>query len=279
VRPSRVDSVFDAAILGRNASGDYAITTSAQLRTQRGRAIEASLGYSTTRSRDRMWLAHFPGRALLEGTILDGQLENRALSTSWFDVPHRVQGLATIKLPFRSRISLLYSGASGRPFTYTVAGDANADGMGVNLRQDPVYVPRDSMDITLDSAQNWAELDAIIKSIPCLQQQRGRIVSKNSCRNPWFGTLSARATRELSVFRGRSLEISADLYNVMNLLNPRWGLSRYEGLTFGTDLLESRGGYDVVNQRGRYGLVRLERSQLDDLASRWQLEIGARYLF
>lgn len=279
VRPSRIDTVFDAVFRGRNASGDNALMTSVQLRTQRDRSIEGSVGYSTTRSRDRMWLAHFPGRALLEGTVLEGSLENRALSTSWFDVPHRVQGQVTVTLPYRSRLSLLYSGASGRPFTYTVIGDANADGLGSNLRQDAVYVPRDSMDITLDSAQNWAALDSIIRSLPCLDRQRGRVMARNSCRNPWFGALSARATRELPAPRGRSLELSADLYNVLNLLNPRWGLSRYDGLTFGTDLLEARGGYDVAGQRGRYGLVRPPRGQLDDLASRWQLEISARYVF
>ena len=279
VRPSRIDTVFDAVFRGRNASGDNALTASVQLRTQRDRRIEGSVGYSTTRSRDRMWLAHFPGRALLEGTVLEGSLENRALSTSWFDVPHRVQGQVTMTLPYRSRLSLLYSGASGRPFTYTVLGDANADGLGANLRQDAVYVPRDSMDITLDSAQNWAALDSIIRSLPCLDRQRGRVMARNSCRNPWFGALSARATRELPVPRGRSLEVSADLYNVLNLLNPHWGLSRYDGLTFGTDLLEARGGYDVARQRGRYGLVRPPRGQLDDLASRWQLEISARYVF
>ena len=51
--------------------------------------------------------------------------------------------MADVHLPYRLRLGLLYAGASGRAFTYTVGGDANADGMGVNLRQDPVYVPRD----------------------------------------------------------------------------------------------------------------------------------------
>jgi hypothetical protein len=74
------------------------------------------------------------------------------------------------------------------------------------------------------------------------------------------------------------VEFSADIYNVANMLNQRWGLSRYDSFTFGTDLLTAR-GYDTTNQRGRYGVQAPERGQIDDLASRWQIEVSARYVF
>jgi hypothetical protein len=278
ITPRRVSQAFDAVVHGSNTSGDHALSLTAQLRTTADRAIEGTVLYSHTRSRDRMWLAHYPGRALLEGTILDGPLDKRSLSTSWYDVPHRVHAITTIRLPYRTRVSLLYAGTSGRPFTYTVSGDANGDGMGGALRQDPAYIPRDSLDITLDSAGNWSKLDAFIRQVPCLQRQRGKLAARNSCRNPWFGTINARATKQLPRRTGQKVEFSADIYNVANMLNQRWGLSRYDGFTFGTDLLTAR-GYDTTNQRGRYGVQVPERGQIDDLASRWQIEVSARYVF
>jgi hypothetical protein len=238
-----------------------------------------------------MSIAHIVARAMLEGTIVDGTLENRRLGTSLFEIPHRLQLTAGMRLPYNTQLGLLYSGASGRPFTYTVGGDANADGMGVGLRQDAAYVPRDRADITMDgnggaagigtAAQQdsaYALLDSFIEAVPCLRAQRGRILARNSCRNAWFGTLNARATKAFPTIRGQSLEVSADVYNVLNLINPRWGLSRYDGLTFGTDLLVLR-GYDTANSRGIYQFVPPPRNQIEDLASRWQMELSVRYLF
>lgn len=278
--PTLRSTAFDRVIVVSNRSGDNALSFTAQLRTQGGgrRRVEGSALYSHTRSRDRMWLAHFPARALLEGTVLDGTLENRRLATSWFDVPHRVQVVATTRLPYRASLTLMYAGSTGRPFTYTVSGDPNADGMGVGLRQDPAYVPRDSADITLTNPADWGRLNAFIDQVPCLREQRGRLVARNSCRNPWFGTLNARLTKQLPMRRGQWLEVSADIYNVLNLVNARWGHSRYHGLTFATDLVSLQ-GYDAAAGRGRYQALSPPRNQINNLASRWQSEISARYVF
>ncbi len=293
---NRLTTAFQQVVRVSDRSGDHALSVTAQLRTRFGGAIEGSALYAWTRARDRMSIAHLQARAMLEGTVLDGTLEDRRLGTSLFEIPHRVQLLATMRLPHRASVTLSYAGASGRPFTYTVGGDANADGMGVNLRQDPVYVPRHPTlggDISLvvpDSQgsgrfvpappSEYTRLGTFINMVPCLREQRGRILARNSCRNPWFGTLNARLTKTIPAVRGQSLEIAADVYNVLNLISPRWGLSRYDGLTFGTDLLILK-GYDTANGRGIYEFRDPEppRGQIDDLASRWQVEVSVRYVF
>lgn len=289
--PTRLSPAFDRVVRVSNRRGDHALSVSAQLRTRFGGAVEGNALYAYTRARDRMSIAHIAARAMLEGTVLDGTLEDRRLGTSLFEIPHRVQLMATMRLPYRASLSLLYAGASGRPFTYDVAGDANADGLGVNLRQDPAYVPRSRTDITMDGngsaagvgtpAQQdsaYADFDSFIRAVPCLREQRGRIVARNSCRNPWFGTLNARVTKAFPTVAGQSFELSADVYNMLNLINSRWGLSRYDGLTFGTDLVVLR-GYDTSNGRGIYEFRLPPRNQIEDLASRWQVEVSVRYLF
>lgn len=269
---------LDAVTRVRSRSGDHALTFTAQVRGELRYGVHGSVQYSHTRSRDRMWLAHFPARALLEGTVLEGTLQDRALATSWYDVPHRVLALGTLRLPLRTRLMVSYSGSSGRRFTYTVQGDANADGLGVTLRQDPVYVPRDSQDVSLTNPAMWGPLNAYIESVPCLRGQRGRLMARNSCRNPWFGLMNARMVKEIVPARGGALEITVDVYNVMNLINARKGLSRYDGLTFGKDLLLLR-GYDAAAGRGIYAFEEPPRIQVEDMASRWQIELGVRYVF
>jgi len=71
-----------------------------------------------------------------------------------------------------------------------VQGDASADGIGSGLMPNAIVcMPRDSLDIALANPPDRGTLDGFIESEPCLRRQRGRILQRNSCRNPWFGTL------------------------------------------------------------------------------------------
>src|SRR2546426_2898305 len=240
-----------------------------------------------------MSLVNFQARPNLETTPLDGTLEDRRLGTSYFEIPHRVELSAAARLPYRVRLSLLYAGASGAPFTYVIAGDANADGIGTGtMLNDIVYVPRDRADIELDgngtaagfgtAAQQdsvYALLDNFIQAEPCLRRERSRIPARNSCRDPWFGTLNARLTKAFPTLSGQSLELSADVYNVLNLLNRRWGQSRFTVLNPPEAPMLELAGYDAGAGRGIYRIRLPKLRQIRDLASRWQMEGSVRHVF
>lgn len=263
-------------------SADNSLSLSAQLRKRVGETLEASAFYAFTRARDQMSLVNFFARQNLEHTPLDGTLENRALRTSYFEVPHRVQLSARARLPHGVGLSLLYAGASGTPYTYVITGDANADGIPLGqLTPDIVYVPVDSADIVLDSAAKWGRLNNFINGEPCLQHQRGRILARNSCRNPWFGTLNARFSKGFPTAAGQSVELTADVYNVLNLVNRRWGLYRVTAPAPAWPMLRLR-GYDTIAQRGIYEPTLPTLRDVQDLEgrwSRWLAELGIRYTF
>lgn len=216
----------------------------------------------------------------------------RPLRTSYFEIPHRVQLSAAVRLPFRAWLSLLYTGASGTPYTHVIEGDANADGIGgVPLFNDIVYVPRDRVDISVDgngiapgvgtAAQQdsvYALLDDLVRAERCLREQRGRIAERNSCRNPWFGTVNARLTKAVPTRAGQSLELVADVYNVPNLLSRRWGQSRRTIPDPWVQTLRLV-GYDPSAGRGVYQYIFRGLRRLQDLPSRWQVEVSVRYVF
>lgn len=292
VTPSRPASGFGQVVRVSNRGGDHALSLSLQLRKQFGDRVTASGFYAFTRARDRMSVVNPLARTNLENTPLNGTLESRPLRTSYFDIPHRVQLGATVQLPFRAWLSLLYAGASGTPYTHMVQGDVNADGIGdVPLINDVMYVPRDRGDISLDgngiaagvgtAAEQdsvYALIDGLIRAEPCLRAQRGRILERNSCRNPWFGTVNARLTKVVPTRAGQSLELTADVYNVLNLLNSRWGQSR---VTIPDPWVQTLrlGGYDASAGRGVYQYVFRGLERVQDLASRWQVEVSVRYVF
>jgi hypothetical protein len=142
-------------------------------------------------------------------------------------------------------------------------GTGNAAGVGTPTQQDSVY----------------ALVESFIQAEPCLREQRGRLLARNSCRNPWFGTLNARLTKAIPTAGGQSLELSANVYNVLNLLNHQWGQPRFTTLAPWVDMMRLV-GYDSTAGRGVYQDLLPPRQVLDvDLVSRWQLELSARYVF
>jgi hypothetical protein len=290
--PARRASTLGQVVRVSNRNGDRTVALSAQVRKRFGEGAEARALYAHTRAWDRMSIPNARAFANLGVTPLDGTLADRRLRTSYFEIPHRVELSVALRLPNRLRLSVLYAGASGTPYTYIIAGDANADGIGVsNFNNDVVYVPRSRLDIALDgngsssgvgtAAQQdsvYVLLDAFIRAEPCLNGQRGRIMVRNNCRNPWFGTLNARLTKAFQTVGGHSLELAADLYNVLNLISREWGQSRVTTLNPGVPLLQLA-GYDASAERGIYRVQLPGLRQVQDLASRWQLELSARYVY
>lgn len=185
----------------------------------------------------------------------------------------KVTLVGALDLPLKARLTLFYNGSSGAPFTYRVEGDANADGVtafgGLQLN-DPVYVPRDAADITLAEPDQWADPDNYIRSHPCLREQRGQLLRRNSCRNPWVSLMNARVSTVFPTVRGQSVELIADLFNGLNFLDGEWAVRRSIG---GTAILRLV-GYDPVNQRGIYVFQTRDANRRDLEATRSRMQVG-----
>ncbi len=189
--------------------------------------------------------------------------------------------VGTIDLPLGLRLGLVYTGGSSAPFTYVLENDANADGFwSSTVSNDVVYVPRDAGDITLADPTEFATLDRLIRGEPCLRNQRGRLLERNSCRDPWVHETDARLAKRFHLADRRVLEVTADLFNVLNIVNGDWGLVRQTIADFGNAVpLMELVGFDVPNGRGVYQLVPVHRRRIDVNASRWRLQLGGTLSF
>jgi hypothetical protein len=277
--PNRRSAAFGPVIEIRNSSGDRSYVASAQLQKRFGGGGEFGAAYTYTDSKDRLSAAGDLASVNLGATnILDGTLDQRRLAASMYSVPHKVTLVGALDLPLRARFSLFYNGLSGAPYTFRVEGDPNADGVTVlsDLElNDPVYVPRNAADITLADPGQWEALDSYIRSQPCLREQRGQLLRRNSCRNPWVSLMNARLSKVLPTTRGQSVELIADLFNVLNFLDGEWAVRRGIG---GTAIL-ALVGYDPVHQRGIYVFQTRNPNVRDLESTRWRMQLGARYTF
>ena len=287
------DTAFGEIYRVSNRSGDESVSLSAQLQKSFGDVLSLQASYAWSRARDRMSLVNFPSRANFSNTPLDGSLDGRHLRPSFFETPHKVSLGATLTAPHGLQLALLYLGASQPPYTYVVRGDVNADGIGVpgSLNNDIVYVPKNAtrggdIDLVVQAPGGFAaapdsvydRLEAFIERQPCLREQRGRIMKRGSCRNGWLDLLNARVSETLSAANDHHIEVIADIFNLPNLINSRWGRHRDVTTDPSIPLLRLR-KYDTTLGRGRYGLETLSRGSVDNTASRWQVQLGLRYGF
>src|SRR5256886_5582892 len=237
IAPSRANDI----ILNRNVSKDQSTSLAFQLQKRFSDGLEFSASYTYSHSLDVMSMTSDITNSNYNFAALDGTIANRNLRTSAFDRPHKVSLSGTVNVPFGGRFSLIYNGLSGTAYTYVVSGDANADGVFGN---DPVDVPRGPSDIRLQNPASYDTLNARINSEPCLRENRGRILPRNACRNPWQDYLNARVSWAIPTVSGHTLEITADMLNVLNFINSGRGLIRQTGPGFEEQNLTRQVGYD-----------------------------------
>jgi hypothetical protein len=112
-----------------------------------------------------------------------------------------------------------------------------------------------------------------------MRENRGAIMRRNSCRNPAVAMLDGRIAKGISLRRAHRVEISADLFNIPNLLRSDWGLVRETTPREDVPLLVLT-GWNPATNRPRYAVSQLP--PIDPIvpdASRWRAQLGARYEF
>ena len=274
---SRVTATYADVIRNLNTSGDHSASLTVQAQKRFSNGIEFSAAYTYSHTVDFRSMGSDITNSNYRFGVLNGPVDAPTLATSFFDRPHKVTVSGTVDTPFDTRFSLFYTGISGTPITYVVNGDINADGFSGN---DAVYVPINTADITMPVAGQAATLDNYINNEPCLRNNRGHILPRNACRNPWQNLFSARVSKVFSTLHGQSIEITADMLNVLNFLNSSWGLIKATGINEETNLIRLT-GYDPINGRGIYALNLPIKNQvtLNRIDSRWVFQLGARYAF
>jgi hypothetical protein len=283
--PTRVDTEdLNAAMQVFNKNGGRVYTATFQLQQRLGDRADLSLGYTYSNSRDRISFTSSQAFSNFQFAPVDGANDDRNVRPSAFDRPHKLTAAGTVRLPLGFATGLTYVGVSGAPYTWTVSGDVNADGISGN---DAVFVPAEASQISLMDPSQYAALDQFISSQGCLNESRGHIIRRGACRNPWLNLVNLRLSwtspKVSAVDKDHRLEIQFDIFNLLNLLNNDWGLldqaASFE--THGSQFLRAV-GYDAAQRRPIYTFTApqaVESTIYSPTASRWRMQLGARYTF
>ncbi len=230
-----------------------------------------------------------------------------ALSYSNFDLRHRIVAtfgaLCKWNETNSTSITFFYSGASGNPYSLVYQSAPFANGSNAMLP----YIPKDANDIklmdvkdgngnvTYSAQQQWVDLNDFIENDPYLKTRRGQYAERNGLRTPWVHNLDMKILHEFKLSKSnhyKTLQISLDILNVLNLINNDWGhvnfvtnLNNYtvNFLKFVNDGSKNPGApstgytpsFNFVKPTG----IDNHYYTLDPINSRWQMQLGVKYNF
>ena len=300
--PNRVDDAFGPVMQLTNKSKNYSYLLSAELEREFFNTLDVLASYTFSRAFDTRSLTSSIATSNYGYAPIGGDPNDPDLSPSSFDRPHKVLVSATANL-FEdfggTQLTLFYLGRSGKPYSYVYDGDVNGDGYEtfgvVNGRNnDLVYVPEASSEITWNPAGRPAAEDErlfneLVGLESCLQDARGSILERNSCRAPWVNTLNLKLEQGLPIptERGR-VHLMLDVFNVLNLLNQEWGLEQAPAFSE-INLLQLRGrdnatqdmqfDYYLSTLRDESDVERAVLPYTTFFTSRWNIQAGVRIAF
>ncbi len=174
-------------------------------------------------------------------------------------------------------------------YSYVYAGDLNQDGIRNN---DLLYVPANKDDIHFgsvdangngvvapDAAAQWTALNAFISQDPYLKTRRGKYAQRNGAMLPWYSELDFKFVQDIRLSKNNKhkFQVSLDILNLGNLLSPKWGVREFAT----TDTPVSVTGVDKNGVPYFKFDANLKNSYVDDvsLRSKWQMQLGLRYIF
>ena len=229
------------------------------------------------------------------------------LSYSNFDLRHRIVAVLGGSFNWNKHnitsLSFFYSGQSGSPYSVVYNSGGNPYGNAANANLP--YIPKAQNDILLKdytingqvytAAQQWADLDKLISGDKYLSTRRGQYAERNGLRTPWNHNLDMKLMHEfiLGNERKHSLQLSFDVFNVLNLINNDWGhiyfvtnINNYtvNMLTFVTDANNTAVGKPASGYQPTFNFIKPTGLHdhyytTDPLNSRWQGQIGIKYSF
>jgi hypothetical protein len=296
--------------------GDYTYSITGTVQKTFFDNFQGSLAYSYSQTRDiAATTSSTQGSNYRYQRDISGYLEDRSLTRGKEDMPHRIVATGTWRLKTLTDFSVVYVGNSGAPFDYVYgagsgsgSGDANADGQSQN---DLVYVPKDAHDpneilftgfngvspgltagqAVLDAQAQADAFDRYIDRVPCLRKSRGKLLSRNACRNPWQNDVDVSIGQSLRAFGQQNLQLRLDVINFGNLLNKRWGWQNFSDqnntcgpICSATTLLTQTGNVTAGRtQQTIQGIYTFNKTMkpwnADNASSNYRMQLSMRYSF
>jgi hypothetical protein len=290
---------INSAVVLENTNAGYSTALTAIIAKSFTGGFNASLAYTYTQAKEAFSTAGSTAGSVWATTANVGTSNDVESGYTGFYVPHRIVGSASYKFNYLNHaattIGVFYQGQAGSsPISYTVNGDLNGDGNSSDL----MYIPKKASDIsfkdynatvngvvyTYTAQQQQAALEQFIKNTPYLNGHRGQYAQRNAAFLPWYNRVDANILQDFYIMAGgqkHTLQISAVVQNLPNLLNKYWGIQKQITFTNPLTYLSTDPSTNIPSYNMRQLNGKLVNTPYVDAtsATTWSLLIGAKYIF
>ena len=237
-------NITNAMVLDRTNKGRSFIFTT-QISKAFNKGLYLSVAYNYTFSQDVTANPGSQASSVWSVNPTSRTLNDFELAPSNFAVPHRVVATVSYRIEYlkhmATTLAFYYDGSSQGRYSYVYNGDINNDG----FNQDLLYVPKNALDpneikfrdgmpnfpngVAYSAAQQAQIFENYIKQDPYLRKHRGQVTERNGALYPWYNRIDAKLVQDFFLTAGgrrHTLQFSADVINLPNLLNGDWGVRK-----------------------------------------------------
>ncbi|MFT3932218.1 MAG: carboxypeptidase regulatory-like domain-containing protein [Chitinophagaceae bacterium] len=221
---------------------------------------------------------------------------NPQLGYSNFDLRHHIVALLGGSLAWNkmniTSLNFFYSGSSGSPYSLIYA---STPGNIINGSSALPYIPTvaESNTMILD-ATNRAAFNAFVDGDSYLKTRRGQYAERNGLRTPWNHDVDMKLMHEFKLSKNNnahSLQVSFDIFNVLNFINNNWGHITFVSntnnytvnfLKFVADGSGKAVGDPSTGYAPTFQFLQPTNNHYytnDPINSRWQGQLGVKYTF
>ena len=230
--------------------------------------------------------------------------ENPQLAYSNFDLRHRIVGAASGNLTWNEHnttsLAFFFSSASGSPYSLIY----NSTPFGNSSSATSIYIPTIAEEKFANTtnpdgsvytgAQQAADFDQFIDNDKYLKTRRGMYAERNGPRTPWNTELDMKLMHEfrfkVGEKRTNSIQLSLDLFNVLNLFSNSLGhqffVTNVNNYTVNVLNIVNDASGLAPNKTGyvpTYTFIKPpfngQYYTVDPISSRWQAQFGIKYNF
>ncbi|MDQ3846388.1 MAG: carboxypeptidase regulatory-like domain-containing protein [Bacteroidota bacterium] len=289
----RLNSNIGSAIVLENTNKGGAFSFTTQLSKSFTQGFYGSVAYTYTLATD---VSANPGSTAT--SVWNSNPNRRTANTvelgySQYALPHRIVGTLSYRKEYlrhlATTVSLFYEGSQDT-YSYTYSADINNDGNGFDL----IYIPRSSNEIvfttatingvTYTPAQQWEIFNQYIEQDKYLRKHRGQVAERYAARYPFYHRVDAKILQDIFSNIGNhrhSLQFSADILNLPNLLSRNWGIRQttvQRNILVPTGFTTGGAPTYRINSANNAPVTSTYQNVVST-TSTWGLQLGLRYIF
>ena len=265
-------------VLVMNSEGkvnQFAFVIDGTFRYFRDGEVSASYTWNDTKS-NTDFSGNVANSATLQQAVKDDTRDLSVMAYSGNHFRHKVVFYGTLPTFHGITVGIRYSGTGGTRYSMVVGG--NVSGYYRTTGNNNLAFIPDLNDTSnpqvVDIMKILNNPDAAESYKTYIRNSSGKIAERGGGVNGFFGTWDIRAAKKFKVYGKHAMELSADIFNLTNLLSKEWGTRK----TLGNQTIVTPNSFDQDKKQFGYN-VNANTGVITPSGTPWQIQVGLRYSF